>query len=60
MPTTVELIPIEQLVNDTDTYVCSRNLFSFVNRNLNERGLQALVINIGDEITFMVNKVRRD
>jgi hypothetical protein len=60
MPTTIDLIPIEQLVNMTDTYVCSRNLFSFVNRSLNEMGLQARVIDMSDQITFMIDKLRRD
>jgi hypothetical protein len=56
----MELTPIEQLVNTTDTYVCSKNLFSFVNRSLNAMGLQARVIDMSIQITFMVDKLRRD
>lgn len=56
----IEMVPLEQLVNDTDIYACSKNLFSFVNRSLNFIGLQAKVISMGNEIRFMVDKVRRD
>jgi hypothetical protein len=43
------LIPIDnvdamaQLINTTETYTCSRNLFPFVNRSLNAMGLQARI-----------------
>jgi hypothetical protein len=61
----MELTPIEQLVNNTDIYTCSRNLFSFVNRSLNEMGQQAKIISMaeGDLIIFGIaklNKLRRD
>jgi hypothetical protein len=39
-----ELVPMNELVDLDTTYICSKNLFPFVNRSLNAIGLQARII----------------
>jgi hypothetical protein len=56
----MELVPLEQLIDTDEIYVCSKNLFSFVNRSLNNMGLQAKIIAMGDKTVFTVDKLRRD
>jgi hypothetical protein len=43
-PSLTEIVPISELVAVGQQYVCSRELFSFVNRSLNTLGLRALVM----------------
>jgi hypothetical protein len=39
-----EMVPMNELVDLDTTYICSKNLFPFVNRSLNAIGLQARII----------------
>jgi hypothetical protein len=56
-----ELVPIAKTVTVGEAYSCSRRLFSFVNRSLNQIELQAHVEHIGDDtVTFTVVQRRSD
>ena len=54
----IDRIDISKLVEFGETYICSRNLFSFVNRNLNTLGLLARVqlISQNDMIVFQIER----
>jgi hypothetical protein len=51
----MKMTPIKELIELDKEYTCDRALFGFVNRNLNELGLQAYIFMMSeDDISFRV------
>ena len=58
----IDLVPISELVEIGEQYVCSRKLFSFVNRSLNTLGLYAMVMppkKSDDLVVFSVERTKK-